>query len=181
MLVSAIMYAVILLDQLTKWWAVHRLQAVDEIPLIPGVLYLKYTTNEGMAFGMLKDHRWIFLVLTSLILVVIAVFLIKTRHRQKHPLLNVSLGLILGGGIGNMIDRVFFADTLFCGKVVDFIDFRLIHFAIFNVADAAVCIGEALLIIYILWVDGKKAGTGTYFSFSEKPYENPKEHSDHDA
>lgn len=166
MLISVIVYAVILSDQLTKWWAVHRLQPVSEIPIIRDVLYLKYATNDGMAFGLLSDSRWVFLLLTTVILVAVLIFLYKTRNRAKHPLFAVSLGLILGGGIGNMIDRVFFGDTLFCGSVVDFIDFRLIHFAVFNIADSAVCIGEALLILYILFFDAKAGGK--YYSFAEK-------------
>lgn len=171
MLISVLVYAVILLDQLTKWWAVHRLQAVSEIPLIKNVLYLKYATNDGMAFGMLSNQRWIFLLLTSVILAAILIFLYKTREKKKHPLLCVSLALILGGGIGNMIDRIFFGDTLFCGSVVDFIDFRLINFAIFNIADSAVCVGEALLILYVLFVDSKVRGD--FFTFTEK--KNPSE------
>ncbi len=155
MLISVLTYAIIFSDQLTKWWAVHRLQPIDEITLIPNVLYFKYTTNDGMAFGLLSDHRWIFILLTALILCAILVFLRKTKEQKKHPLFSVSLALILGGGIGNMIDRIFFSDTLFCGSVVDFIDFRLIDFAIFNLADSAVCIGEVLLILYILFIDGK--------------------------
>ena len=73
-------------------------------------------------------------------------------------MLVLALGLILGGGISNMIDRVFFGTELFAGKVIDFIDFRLINFAVFNVADSAVCIGEALLIIYALFIDSKVRG-----------------------
>ena len=70
-----------------------------------------------------------------------------------------------------MIDRIFFGDTLFCGSVVDFIDFRLINFAIFNIADSAVCVGEALLILYVLFVDSKVQGD--FFTFTEK--KNPSE------
>ena len=176
MLISVLVYAVILLDQLTKWWAVHRLQFVSEIPIIRNALYLKYATNDGMAFGLLSNNRWIFLVLTTAILAAILVFLYKTRETKKHPLFSVSLGLILGGGIGNMIDRIFFGDALFCGSVVDFIDFRLIDFAIFNVADSAVCVGEALLILYILFWDSK--AKGKYFSFTEKDRKSAEEKHD---
>lgn len=169
MLISVLTYAVIFLDQLTKWWAVHHLKPIDEIPIIRDVLYFKYTTNDGMAFGLLSEHRWIFILLTALILAAILIFLHKTREQKKHPLLSVSLALVLGGGIGNMIDRIFFSDTLFCGKVVDFIDFRLIDFAIFNLADSAVCVGEVLLILYILFVDGKiHDGRFSFASVDEK-------------
>jgi signal peptidase II len=153
MLVSVIIYAVVFFDQLTKWWADRILQHNGEIELIKDALYFKYATNDGMAFGLLGSHRWIFLSLTLIVLLGIFTFYLLTLNKKKLPLLNVALGLVAGGGIGNMIDRIFFADTLFAGKVIDFIDFRLINFAIFNLADSAVCIGEALLILYILFVD----------------------------
>ncbi len=165
MLISVIVYLVIIVDQLTKWWAVNKLKPIGEIELIQDALYFKYTTNDGMAFGLLSNQRWIFLLLTTLIIAGIIVFLVITREKAKHPLLISALGLILGGGVSNMIDRIFFGTELLCGRVVDFIDFRLINFAVFNIADSAVCVGEALFIIYFLFVD-TKAGKKGFFAFN---------------
>lgn len=174
MLTSIIVYLVIIVDQLTKWWADRKLQyivnaegEVGKIDIIDGVLSFDHALNPGMAWGMLKDHRWVFLVLTSVIIFAIIAFLLYTRKLKKHPLLLTSLGLVLGGGISNMIDRVFFGDMLFCGKVIDFISFELIDFPIFNIADSCVCIGEALLIIYVLFIDSKIKNPG-YFTFFEE-------------
>lgn len=158
-------FAVIIVDQLTKLWAVSCLAPVGEIELIRGALYFTYATNDGMAFGLLGEHRWVFLLATSLIIGALIAFFIVTRKKKKHPLLCAAFACILGGGISNMIDRVFYGTALFSGRVIDFIDFRLIHFAVFNLADAAVCIGEALLILYVLFIDGKIKDPA-YFAFS---------------
>lgn len=174
MFTSVVVYIVIIVDQLTKWWADRKLQYIisadgekGKIDIIDGVLSFDHALNPGMAWGMLKDHRWVFLLLTSVIIIAILAFLIYTRKQKKHPFFLTSLGLILGGGISNMIDRVFFGDVLFGGSVIDFISFELIDFPIFNVADSCVCIGEALLIIYILFIDAKLKNT-ELFTFAEK-------------
>ena len=109
-----------------------------------------------MAWGLLDNQRWIFLVLTSVILAVILVFFAKTKNIKKHCLLNVAASLLLAGGASNMIDRIFFSTKALCeGAVVDFISFELIDFPIFNVADIAVCVGMGLFIVYMLFVDSK--------------------------
>ena len=113
---------VVLLDQITKWLAVQYLKPQFSVPLINDVLHLTYVENEGAAFGMLKNSRWVFMIVSAVA---------------------VAVAMILGGGIGNMIDRVRI------GYVVDFIDFRLINFAVFNVADSFVTVGAALLIVYL--------------------------------
>ena len=156
MLAAIITALVVILDQVSKWWAEFCLKDIGDMPIIKDVLHLTYHRNPGAAFGMLSDARWVFLVLTTVIIAGIILYLIITREQKKHILLTSSLALILGGGIGNMIDRIFYGDVLFGGKVIDFINFELIDFAIFNIADSAVCIGEVLLIIYIIFFESKK-------------------------
>lgn len=156
MLAAIITALVVILDQVSKWWAELCLKDIGDMPIIKDVLHLTYHRNPGAAFGMLSDARWVFLVLTTVIIAGIILYLIITREQKKHILLTSSLALILGGGIGNMIDRIFYGDVLFGGKVIDFINFELIDFAIFNIADSAVCIGEVLLIIYIIFFESKK-------------------------
>ncbi len=157
MIAAIITALVVILDQSTKLWAELFLKDIGDMPLIPGVLHFTYHRNAGAAFGILANARWVFLVLTSVIIIGIVAYLVATRAQKKPILLTCSLGLILGGGIGNMIDRIFYGPSFFDGRVIDFINFELIDFAIFNVADSAVCIGEALLIIYILFVEGKSS------------------------
>lgn len=138
----------VILDQLTKWLAVKFLMPVGTFPIIEDVLHLTYLENEGAAFGMLKDSRWVFLVISTIAIAGIIFYFV--RFKPQNKLFQLSLAFILGGGIGNMIDR-----TLL-GYVVDFIDFRLINFAIFNVADSFVCIGAVLLFIYVLFIESKE-------------------------
>ena len=134
------------LDQLTKFLAVKFLMPKGTVPLIDGALHLTYVENKGAAFGMLSSHRYIFMIISVLLIIVVGVYLFYSVENKK---IGVSLAMILSGGIGNMIDRVAF------GYVVDFIDFRLINFAVFNGADSFVCVGAALLAIFILKDLGK--------------------------
>ena len=137
---SAIIFGGIGIDQLTKWLASTFLKQVGTFPIISDVLHLTYHTNKGMAFGMLETHRWLFMSVSTVTIIALAVLLYSGYVRQNR-LYTVSLSLIISGGIGNMIDRVFL------GYVIDFIDFRLIDFAIFNGADSFVCVGAGILIL----------------------------------
>ncbi len=143
-----ITFTTIILDQVSKWLAVKFLMPIDTVPIIEDVLHLTYLENTGAAFGILKDNRWVFLVISTVAIAGIIFYFIKFMPQNK--LFQLSLAFILGGGIGNMIDRILL------GYVVDFIDFRLINFAIFNVADSFVCIGAALMFIYVLFVESKE-------------------------
>ena len=135
---------VVLLDQLTKQFAVKALKPIDTFPLIPDVLHLTYLENKGAAFGMLQTHRWVFMLTSSVAILAIALLMILCYKKFYHPLLYTALSMIVGGGIGNMIDRIAL------GYVVDFIDFRLINFAVFNTADSFVCVGAALVILFMI-------------------------------
>ncbi len=139
---AAIVALTVAIDQLTKWLAVKYLMSVDTVPLIKDVLHLTYVENTGAAFGMMKDKRWVFMTVSVIAIAAIAVVIGK--YGRELVFASVCLSMVLGGGIGNMIDR-----TLL-GYVVDFIDFRLINFAVFNGADSFVCVGAGLLIIYLI-------------------------------
>ena len=105
---------VILLDQITKILALQHLAPMGSLPLWENVLHLTYVENTGAAFGMLKDHRWVFLVISTVALGGMIVYMF--RNKTKHPLETTAVAFIVGGGIGNMIDR------LTRGCVVDFVD-----------------------------------------------------------
>ena len=143
-----IIVGVIFLDQLTKWLTVINLEyiappyAPDTIPIIEDVFHFTYVRNEGAAFGMLKDQRWIFLVVSTIAIIGMSIYLWKNRNGDK--LLNLGMSLIVGGGIGNMIDR-----TLL-GYVIDFLDFRIIDFAVFNIADTFVCVGVGIFALAVI-------------------------------
>ena len=137
----AIIAGAIGLDQLTKWLAVVNLQGEPSFPLWREVLHFTYVENTGMAFGMMKDHRWVFMVFSTVSIIALLVYLFRFRPESRW--MQISMAFIIGGGIGNMIDRIFL------GYVVDFIDFTLIDFAIFNVADSFVCVGAGIMIVLL--------------------------------
>jgi signal peptidase II len=96
---------------------------------------------------MLSDQRWVFMVVSAISMVIIVWLLYK--EYKRHPLLNVALSMVLGGGIGNMIDRIRL------GYVVDFFHVDFVDFAIFNVADSFITVGAILLVIYVIFFDAK--------------------------
>ncbi len=142
----------IALDQLTKWLAVVFLKSVSTVPIIKGVLHLTYLENTGAAFGMFNkpEQRWIFLTVSTVAILAMVFYLFSGLCEGR--LAGIALAMLISGGIGNMIDR------LLMGYVVDFIDFRLIHFAIFNGADTFVCVGAGLLILALIFdmIDERK-------------------------
>ncbi len=141
---------VVLIDQISKLLAKRFLEPVGDFPIIGGVLHLTYVENTGAAFGILKNHRWIFMSVSCVAVLALLVYLAVARN-STGMLGGISLAMIIGGGIGNMIDRVL------SGYVIDFINFELIDFAVFNIADSAVCIGAVLLIVYVLFLDKRDA------------------------
>ncbi len=134
--------AVIGLDRLTKALAVKFLEPIDTFPLWRGVLHLTYLENRGAAFGMLSDRRAVFMIVSTVGILVFLWYLFAKR--EKNLLFDLGLTFVIGGGIGNMIDRVAL------GYVVDFIDFRLINFAVFNGADSFVCVGAGMMLLSLL-------------------------------
>ncbi len=140
----------ILIDQVTKWLAVTYLKPIDTQPIIEGVIHLTYHENPGAAFGMLQDNRAVFMVTSTVLIIVLSLYLYLGC--AENGLYAAAAGIIISGGIGNMIDRIAL------GYVIDFIDFRLINFAIFNGADSFVCVGAGLLILALILDIIKEAG-----------------------
>ena len=150
-----IIVAAVLLDQLTKWLVTANMSVGDAIVVIPKIFRFTYVQNEGAAFGMLSEHRWVFMVISTVAIVAMFIYLWKFRPESK--LACVSLSLIVSGGIGNMIDRIFRSGVDAKGEVyyyvVDFIDFYAlpkVWMWVFNVADSCVCVGGALLALWCI-------------------------------
>ena len=141
---------VITFDQLSKLLVVSFMELNQEIDILPGLFRFKYITNYGMSFGLFDtpEERPIFMIIAPIALIAIAVYLFKFS-KDKLPM-KIGLALIFGGGISNMIDRTFYGDVIFHGEVVDMFDFYGIWHAIFNVADAFVCIGAALVVLTLV-------------------------------
>ena len=143
----------VIADQLTKWAIVAAYPTPGEgVTLIPGILDFTHVDNTGAAFGMLKDSRWVFLVFSAVAIGAMLFYLLK--FPPKSRLTGLSFALVIGGGIGNMIDRIF------RGYVIDFIDFCAfpkVWKYVFNVADACVCVGVAALVLCLFFLEAKTA------------------------
>ncbi|ADH99176.1 lipoprotein signal peptidase [[Bacillus] selenitireducens MLS10] len=152
LLYYVIAVAVIAIDQLTKYIVVIQMEQGQSIELISGFLYLTSHRNAGAAFGILQGQMWLFYIATVIVVGVI-VYMIITQAKESR-FFGISLGLVLGGAIGNFIDR------LLEGEVVDFIDVFIFtyNFPIFNVADSALVIGVGLMMIYFI-LEEKRQGT----------------------
>jgi signal peptidase II len=142
--------SVVALDQVTKWYVVHRLKMHETIRVVPGFFDLVHIRNRGMAFGLLNgphiDFRFWLLLMASL--TAIAILLVWFfRLKRRDALTTLGISLILGGAIGNMVDRIRYQE------VVDFLDFYFgrYHWPAFNVADAAITCGTFLLAITLLF------------------------------
>lgn len=135
---------VIAVDQLTKWLIVKTMELGESIEIIANFLYITSHRNKGAAFGILQGQMTFFYIITTIV-VIFLVFYIQ-KEGMKNRFLGYSLALMLGGAIGNFIDRVF------RGEVVDFIDmyFFTYDYPIFNVADSALVIGVIMIIIKML-------------------------------
>lgn len=129
-------------DQLSKYLVTANLKDIGTLPLIEDVFHFTYVENRGAAFGMLADHRWVFMVLSVLGIAALIAWLVI--EKPKSLWLKLAVSLIIGGGIGNMIDRVML------GYVIDFIDCRFINFYVFNIADSCVCVGCALFMLTVI-------------------------------
>ena len=137
-----VILAAVAADIATKYIAAANLADSGAVTVIPHVVEFTYVENKGAAFGMLTEHRWVFLVLSTAAIAAIIVYLFVKRPADR--LMRISLALIAGGGIGNMIERVAH------GYVTDFINPTFVDFYVFNVADSCVTVGCAMLILWMI-------------------------------
>lgn len=131
-----------LVDQGTKYLIASRMDIAEQISVIGNFFLITSHRNRGAAFGILEDQRWFFIVITIIVVIGIIWYLNKVM-KTNNKLLPLALSLVLGGAIGNFIDRVI------SGEVVDFLQFNFgsYEFPIFNVADSCIVIGVALIIL----------------------------------
>ena len=127
---------VFIIDQLVKHLVVSTMHLGQSLPVIKGIFHITYVLNPGAAFGMLEHQRWFFIVV-ALAAVLLGVAFYK-KLQQESFLMRSGAGLLLGGAVGNLADRIQ------SGLVVDFLDFRI--WPVFNIADIAICAGAGILI-----------------------------------
>ena len=141
-------------DQAVKLYVVSHLALYESAPLLPGVVELLYIQNTGAGFSLLEGYTWVLTAVTAVLMAGIAVLLV--RKIFPHPLAMWTLTIILGGGLGNLIDRVRL------GYVVDMFHFQFINYPVFNVADILVVGGVIGFAVYYLFVDGKQEGKNAH-------------------
>ena len=147
---------VVLIDQITKFWVQKTMRLYESIPVVPGLLDLHYIRNTGAAFGFLSgshsDFRIPFFILVSVAAIGIILFLFH-KLEESEVLMPLALSLVLGGALGNLIDRIRL------GEVVDFISFhyKAFHWPAFNVADIGITTGVFLLVLRIFLFDKRES------------------------
>ncbi|WLD95086.1 signal peptidase II [Alkalihalobacillus sp. AL-G] len=135
---------VVIIDQITKWFIVSKMNITESITVVSDFFYITSHRNRGAAFGILQGQMWLFFIVTIIVLIAV-VYYMQTEAKGK-PFLSSSLGLILGGAIGNFIDR------MLRGEVVDFLNFYFgaYNFPIFNIADSALVVGVSMIAIALM-------------------------------
>lgn len=142
-----IIISIVLLDQISKYLAVRNIVINGNYKFFNGLLEFKFVKNYGAAFGILQERKWLFIVITIIVISVLMVYLIK-YSAEIHMLNKIAISILIGGAIGNFIDRIRL------GYVIDFIQvdiIKSINFPVFNIADIFIVIGTALLMIIIIF------------------------------
>ena len=154
MLVLLLGLAVVLLDQLTKQWIRSVFVYAESRPVIDGFFNLTYVRNDGAAWNILSGHGLVLILISVAVLVLLLIY--RRSFLQEQFSHKILLGLMVGGIVGNLIDRIRF------GWVTDFLDFQFgtYHYPSFNIADSAICIAVGLYIITNLLDEKKKQGAG---------------------
>ena len=134
--------AIAALDQLFKWLVITYLKPIGTVKVFGDVFKLTYVENRGVAFGMFQGMQWVFVILTVIMLIAIIVYMFKKRPRGKF--FYITAAMIIGGGIGNLIDRVLY------GYVVDYLSLSFFP-PVCNFADYCITIGVFLLALYLLF------------------------------
>ena len=141
-----LLIAIVAIDQITKYIAVTKLMPVGSVTFIEGIMDFSFVRNFGAAFGILQGAKWVFVIMTLAIAIGTFIAFKKLPQDKGNNLLRASLIMILGGAIGNCIDR------LARGFVVDFFEVTFIDYPVFNVADIFVVVGAFLMAFTVLFV-----------------------------
>ncbi len=134
----------IVLDQVVKFWAMTSLRPLGSIPLIQDVFHLTFARNTGAAFSILRGKQVFLIMLTSLVILGLIFLMAKSIKDDGNKFMTLSLAMIIGGAIGNLIDRIRL------DFVIDYLDFTLINFPIFNAADVFIVVGTGLLAVLVI-------------------------------
>lgn len=137
------------LDQMVKWIIINQVDLFEKIPVIPGIFDITHIRNDGAAYSMFSSMPILLIAMPSIVMIAGLVYLALAK-KENQVLLMVAIAMVIGGGLGNLIDRIK------TGYVVDYLDIQIIP--IFNLADICICVGCGLLFIYLIFIDGKHHG-----------------------
>ena len=137
-----------ILDQAAKFFAAGLLQNIDTYAMWEGVFHLTYVENTGAGWGVFSNHTWLLTVATIIVIVAAVSYVVVKRPNDK--LFLTAFTFMIGGAVGNLVDRVR------QGFVIDFLDFTLIDFPVFNIADCFITVGALLFIVYVIFFSDKK-------------------------
>lgn len=138
--------AIVVADQSLKHFIVAHYQVGEVRPVIPGILSFNYLQNDGAAWNILPGQMWLFYAI-SLIAIGVCLYYLLRPKKQPQPLFNLGLAFVLGGIVGNFIDR------LHLKYVIDMLQLDFVHFNIFNLADAAITVGVIIIFCFLLFFD----------------------------
>ena len=145
-IIDAVIFAIgMIIDRLTKYYAVHNLKDRPSVSVISGILELHYLENKGAAFGLLKGQRSFIILVGVIVLLACLYVLVKTPGKRKYIMSHVLISLIIAGAVGNLTDRVLY------NYVIDFIYFNFVRFPIFNFAHIFITIATVILVILLLF------------------------------
>lgn len=135
------------LDQVVKLVIISQIELFERIPVIPGIFDITHIRNDGAAYNLFSQVPILLIIMPALVMIAGLIY-IGITYRKSNTLLMVAIAMVIGGGLGNLIDRIS------KGYVVDYFDIHIIP--IFNIADICICIGCGLLFIYLIFIDGKQ-------------------------
>lgn len=144
-----IVASIAFLDQIAKAYIINQVDLFEKIKVIPDVFDITHIRNNGAAYNMFSQMPVLLIVMPALVMLAGLVY-IGVTHKKNNMLLMVAIAMVIGGGLGNLIDRIS------KGYVVDYLDIHIIP--VFNVADMFICVGCGLLFIYLIFIDGKHHG-----------------------
>ena len=141
-------FIIAILDQTAKLFAAGLLPSVKTVSLIENVFHLTYVENTGAGFGAFSGYTWFLIALTLLVIIAVVAFVVTKR--PKNRVFITALTFMMGGAVGNVVDRIRL------GYVIDFFDFCLIDFPVFNVADCFITVGAVIFAVYVIFLSDKK-------------------------
>lgn len=161
---------IVALDQWTKYLTLVYVKGTEGFYIINNILRICFVKNEGMAWGMFQNKQVVFIALTPIVIAALLYVYFKMPFEKKYIWLRICDVFLVGGAIGNLIDRIFRGERLFHGYVVDMIYAEFINFPVFNIADSFVTVGFAMLIVLSFFVY-KESDFDLIFGKSKKKQE----------